>query len=247
MIEAGSETTSSTLNTTLKYLAAHPAAQSRAAAELDSTVGSTRSPTFADEPALPYIRAIAKEVLRLRPITNFGTPHYTTDDGVRYKDYWIPAHTVVTINQYALHYDGARYPDPEAFRPERYLAYPHKSGVYAAGADAEGRDHWSFGAGRRICSGMHLAENSLFITIAKIVWAFEIAPRMGEDGKPEVVDLSDEGFEPGVNTLPKPYVLEFRPRSEERERVVREEWEMALREGFWLGERKVNAEGMVVG
>ncbi|KAF4545865.1 Cytochrome p450 protein [Lasiodiplodia theobromae] len=241
MIEAGSETTSSTLNTTLKYLAAHPHAQSRAAAELDAAIGSTRTPTFADEPALPYIRAIAKEVLRLRPITNFGTPHYTTE-AVRYKDYWIPANTVVTINQYALHYDATRYAEPEAFRPERYLAYPHKSGVYAAGADAEGRDHWSFGAGRRICSGMHLAENSLFITIAKIVWAFEIAPREGEG-----VDLSDEGFEPGVNTLPKPYVLEFRPRSEERERVVREEWERALEEGFWLGERKVNAEGMVVG
>ncbi|KAL1642590.1 hypothetical protein SLS58_005359 [Diplodia intermedia] len=236
MIEAGSETTSSTLNTALKYLAAHPSAQARAAADLRD---DTRSPTFADEPALPYIRAIAKEVLRLRPITSFGTPHYTTA-GVTYGGYWIPPNTVVAINQYALHHDPARFPDPDAFRPERYLAFPERAGVYAARADAEGRDHWSFGAGRRICSGMHLAENSLFVTLAKVLWAFEIVPR-GE------LDLSDAAFEPGVNTVPKRYVVDFRPRSAAREEVVRREWETAAREGFWLGERRVGVDGVVVG
>ncbi|EOD46637.1 putative cytochrome p450 protein [Neofusicoccum parvum UCRNP2] len=246
MIEAGSETTSSTLNTTIKYLAAYPEVQERANSELTSVVGDARSPAFEDEAALPYIRAIAKEVLRMRPITNFGTPHYTTEP-VRYKDFWIPANTVVTINQYAIHHDAARYKDPEVFRPERYLGHPHKSGVYAAAADPYERDHFSFGAGRRICSGMHLAENSLFITLAKILWAYEIAPLIGPDGKPEQVDLSDDGFEPGVNTLPKPYRVGFKPRSAEREAVVRSEWDTALKEGFWLGDRQVNADGMVVG
>ncbi|KKY14273.1 putative cytochrome p450 [Diplodia seriata] len=199
MIEAGSETTSSTLNTALKYLATHPAAQARAAADLAAAVGDTRSPTFGDEAALPYIRAIAKEVLRLRPINNVGTPHYTTA-AVTYGGHWIPANTVVAINQYAIHRDPALFPEPDEFRPERYLAFPERAGVYAAKADPAGRDHWSFGAGRRICPGMHLAENSLFVTLAKVLWAFEIVPK-GE------LDLSDEAFEPGVNTVPKRFAL----------------------------------------
>ncbi|KAH7050031.1 putative O-methylsterigmatocystin oxidoreductase [Macrophomina phaseolina] len=246
MIEAGSETTSATVNTCIKYLAAHPEVQERANAELTAVVGDSRSPTFEDEAALKYIRAITKEVLRIRPITNIGTPHYTTEP-VRFKDFWIPANTVVTINQYAIHYDPARYKDPEAFRPERYLGHPHKAGVYAAAADPYERDHFSFGAGRRICSGMHLAENSLFITLAKILWAYEIKPRTGPDGKPEVLDLSDSGFEPGVNTLSKPFVVDFKPRNAVREAVVVKEWETALNEGYMLGDRKVNADGMVVG
>ncbi|PNS13790.1 3-hydroxyphenylacetate 6-hydroxylase [Sphaceloma murrayae] len=245
MIEAGSETTSSALNTCIKYLAANPHIQALAAEELTRVVGSTRSPTYADEDSLPYIRATVKETLRIRPVTNIGSPHYTTAP-VTYKGYYIPANTVVTLSQYAIHFDPARWSNPDTFDPSRYLAYPHKSGVYSAAADARERDHFDFGAGRRICPGMHLAENSLFITIAKLVWAFEILPPLGSDGRVEKVDVSDEAYELGVNTLPKPYRMRFVPRSKEREEVIRAEWERAKREGFWLGDRKVEVQGVVV-
>lgn len=75
--------------------------------------------------------------------------------------------------------DGGRY-----FDPSRSLAYPERAGIYAAMLDAYGRDHFAFGAGRRIYPGMHLAENSLFITIAKILWAFRIEPGRAPHGKP---------------------------------------------------------------
>jgi len=70
MIEAGSETTSSTLNSCLLYLLANPSIQSTAQKELDAL---GHSPTFSDEPSLPYIRAIVKEILRLRPVANIGS------------------------------------------------------------------------------------------------------------------------------------------------------------------------------
>lgn len=69
MIEAGSETTSSALNTCVKYLAAYPEAQAKAYTELCKVVGERRLPTYADEDALPYIRACVKETLRIRPVT----------------------------------------------------------------------------------------------------------------------------------------------------------------------------------
>lgn len=163
-----------------------------------------------------------------------------------YKDWFIPANTTVAINQYALHFDPARYENPDDFVPDRYLHHPLKAGAYAAHADPYARDHFDFGAGRRICPGMHLAENSLFITIACLVWAFEILPPLTDDGKIGSVDVSDAAYEEGMNTLPKPSELRFVPRSDKVVGLIRREWQHAKEEGYMLGSVKVNAEGMVV-
>lgn len=243
MIEAGSETTSSAINSCIKYLAANPAVQMRADQEITAVIGDNCSPTFDDEHKLPYIRAMVKEVLRIRPVTNIGTPHYTTAD-VLYKDFYIPKGTVVTINQYAIHYDD-RHEDPYSFRPERYLGHPLKAGAYTAHSDPYERDHFGFGAGRRICPGMHLAENSLYITLAKILWAFEIRAPIDASGKEGPVDVSDSAYEDGANTLPKQYKIRFLVRNAQREKVLQEEWSRALHDGYYLGNVKVEAEGMI--
>lgn len=237
MIEAGSETTSAALNSVIKFLAAYPDVQRKAREEIFSVVGNDRTPTYSDN--LPYIRAIGKEIMRMRPVTNIGTPHRTSDN-VIYKDMFIPKGTVISIHQYALHYDESRYKDPETFNPDRYLGHSLKAGVYAAHPDPYERDHFNFGAGRRICPGMHLAENSLGIVLAKLLWAFEILPPKGMK-----MDLSDEANEEGSNTLPKPYRVRFVPRSEEVAEVIRREWSVAQKNGFWLGTTKVNTAGVV--
>jgi cytochrome P450 len=238
MIEAGSETTSSALNSVIKFLAAYPEVQRKAREELLSVVGNDRTPTYEDN--LPYIRAIGKEILRMRPVTNIGTPHRTTEN-VIYKDMFIPKGTVISLNQYALHYDPSLYEDPETFNPGRYLGHPLKAGVYVAHPDPYQRDHFDFGAGRRICPGMHLAENSLEIVLAKLLWAFEILPPEGKE-----MDLSDEANEDGANTLPKPYRVRFVPRSAGAAEVVRREWRHAQKNGFYLGTTKVDTAGVVV-
>lgn len=93
---------------------------------------------------------------------------------------------------------------------------------------------------------MHLAENSLFITLAKILWAFRIEPGVGPDGDILSPDLSDDAYEAGINTLPKPFKARFVPRNESRARVLREEWTKAEKEGFMLGDVKVDSQGVVV-
>lgn len=245
MIEAGSETTSSALNSCILYLSAHPEVRARAHEELSRVIGSGRSPSFQDEESLPYIRAIVKETLRIRPVTNMGTPHYTTAD-ITYKNIFIPKESIVCIQQYAIHYDPSVFPDPETFNPSRYLNHPLKAGAYAAHPDPRERDHFSFGAGRRICSGLHLAENSMFITVAKILWAFDVLPPLDGNGREMPVDLSDNAYEPGSNTIPKPFGVRFVPRNKEVETVVRKEWDQAERDGFVLRDQRVNAQGMVV-
>ncbi|KAJ5151788.1 hypothetical protein N7492_010083 [Penicillium capsulatum] len=218
LIEAGAESTSSAINSCLLYLSAHPDIQRRAHDEIDGVVGQSRSPSFADASQLPYIRAICKEILRIRPLASMTIPHYTTAD-VSYKGRTIPKNSIIAMSQYAIHYDPSLFPDPESFKPERYLNHTHGSAVYAAAPDPYDRDHWDFGAGRRICPGIHLAENSMFITIAKTLWAFDLVP-------PGKVDLSHDAYEPGTVTIPKPFSLKFVCRNNKIENVLRKEWEV---------------------
>lgn len=49
----------------------------------------------------------------------------------------------------------------------------------ATQGDVSKRDHFTFGAGRRICPGMHVADRSLFIAISRLLWAFEFEPVPG--------------------------------------------------------------------
>lgn len=243
MIEAGSETTSAALNTAILYLSANLDVRRKAHEEIDRVVGSSRSPSFDDEPDLSYMRAIVKETLRMRPVTNIGTPHYTTAP-ITYKNMYIPAKSVVCLQQYPIHYDASIFPDPQSFDPDRYLSHPHGSGHYAAGP-ASARDHWAFGAGRRICSGLHLAENSMFVVLAKLLWAFDILPPLDEGGKEVKVDTSDEAFDAvGSTTMAKVYSVRWRVRSEKiKETMVREARE-ARRDGYVLRGVKVGEEGV---
>jgi hypothetical protein len=78
--------------------------------------------------------------------------------------------------------------------------------------------------------GIHLAANSLFITIARILWAFEILPGLDSEGNEIPADI--EAYEPGLSlTCPKPFKARFVPRSEKRKLIV-EEWERAQKEGY---------------
>lgn len=245
MIEAGSETTSAALNTAILYLCANPHARQRAFEEIQRVTGSSRSPTFDDEPMLPYIRAIVKETLRLRPVTNIGTPHYTTAP-VIYKGIHIPANSVVCLQQYPIHYDPSIFDQPERFHPERYLNHLHGSGHYAAGPAAS-RDHWAFGAGRRICSGMHLAENSMFIVLAKLLWAFDILPPIDNTGKEIEVDTSDAAFKAtGSSTMARPYAVRWRVKSEAVKDTILKEAAEARRDGYVLRGVRVGEEGVEV-
>lgn len=91
---------------------------------------------------------------------------------------------------------------------------------------------------------MHLAENSLFITLASLLWAFHILPPLDESGREVPVDTSEDAFLLGSGILAKPFRLRLLPRSEEIEGTIRSEWEMARKEGFVLGGNRVMVDGV---
>ncbi|KAH8771704.1 putative O-methylsterigmatocystin oxidoreductase [Diaporthe sp. PMI_573] len=244
LAEAGSETSFVTMNNMILHLAASPDAQKRAYEELMRVVGPDRTPGFDDVQNLPYIRACVKEMLRLRPVPIWGTKHFTDED-VKYKDYVIPKGTVLLANTSFLGQDPQRYDEPFTFRPERFLNYPKYSAEYAAG-DPYKRDHFAFGAGRRICPGAKLGENTLDIGLMNLLWAFEVRPPLMDDGT-EATAMNmdfDTAFEPTAFAAPKPFAVRFVPRSEKTLRMVQEQWERGLKEGYMLGKNHVTAVGV---
>ena len=197
---------------------------------------------LSDEPNMPYIRATIKEILRMCPVATTGLRRMAGGD-VHYQGTRIPKGTILLANICALHWDEERFPSPFSFRPDRYLNHEHRSAHYANSADVAQRDHFTFGAGRRICPGIHLAENGLFLAVSNLIWAYEFRPPLGPDGKEMPVDISDEAFLDGAIRIPKPYEVRIIPRNAARLALVRDTWAKAKEEGYMMRGERVTEDG----
>ncbi|KXN88563.1 Phenylacetate 2-hydroxylase [Leucoagaricus sp. SymC.cos] len=202
----GSHSTSGTIQWFLAFMPSHPEIQAKAHEELDCVLGRENWPTIEDEKRLPYIRAIIKEVLRCHSPFWMATPHASDRDFV-YCGMYIPAKTVMMLNCYSLHHNEARYEDPFTFNPDRYLNDNLSSTESSKLANAMERDHWAFGAGRRICPGMPIAEKEIFLAISRLLWAFKIQPVPGES------PCLDE-YEGNSGRTPLPFQINLIPRHE---------------------------------
>jgi cytochrome P450 len=227
MVEAGSETTSTTLNNFILAMILFPAAQKKAQEELDRVIGRDRLPEFDDEADLPFCRALVKETLRWRAVNKFGMMHATSEDDW-YEGHFIPKGAVVVLNWWAIHMNPDLHADPDTFAPERYLDHPLPAADYINIADASARDHFTYGAGRRVCPGIHVAEKSLFINIVRTLWGFDLSKKKAVDGG--WVEPRTEMVR-GFLSVPVPFEAEVRPRSAQHARVMREALAAADRAG----------------
>ena len=170
---------------------AYPETQARAQTELDAVVGRTRLPTFADYAHLPYIRAMVKELLRWRPIAPIIEPHRTTEDDW-YEGMFIPKGTICYANVWHMNRDPEIFgKNTEDFEPARYL---DASGGIAPGmSELKKEGHFSYGFGARNCVGRHLADNTLFMNIAILLWAMKIERKKDASGR--FLPLDVDGWE----------------------------------------------------
>ncbi|KAK2467643.1 hypothetical protein APHAL10511_000498 [Amanita phalloides] len=186
----------------------YPEAQKKAQAEIDRVVGPNRLPDFNDQESLPYVAAITKEVLRWRlVIPNVG--HLATEDD-EYDGYFIPKGTIVIGNNWSILHDPEVYPDPEKFRPERFV----NDGQNIPAPDPE----TAFGYGRRICPGRHLAKNELFIIIASVLASFNILPPVDGSGNPINAEVDQMNV---FISYPNPFKCIIKPRSPKAEALIR--------------------------
>ncbi|KAJ7684107.1 cytochrome P450 [Mycena polygramma] len=199
----GADTAVSTITTLVLAMLANPDAQHKAQAEIDSVTGGKYLPDFDDEASLPYVTAVVWEVLRWQNATPIALPHYLAVED-EYKGYRLPACSLVIGNAWAILHDEIVYPDPYAFKPERFLLDGRLN-------PAVQKPDAAFGFGRRFCPGRHMANASLWIAVASILSTFDITKAVDEHG--EVIEPTNK-FDSGIINSPLPFKCSIKPRSQ---------------------------------
>ncbi|KAF8546671.1 cytochrome P450 [Imleria badia] len=216
---AASETSNSVLMTFFLMMVTNPESQKIAQAQIDAVVGNTRLPTINDRPALPYVDAILREILRYSPPVPLSVPHASVDDDI-YAGFHIPKGAIMMVNLWSMTHDESRYPNPYTFLPERFLnddgsLIPDDCGNIV------------FGFGRRICVGRHFADTSVWSVISKVLAAFMILKPLDENG----ADIPVEPKFSGRSTIhPLPFRCRIVPRIEGMDGEKLEELIMASSE-----------------
>lgn len=137
--EAGADTTTMTLQVFTLAAVLHPEKVKILQQEIDGIVGRERMPEFEDTEKMPYLLAFVKEVHRWRPVLPGGVPHAVTAED-EYMGYRIPKGATIVPGHWAISMDEQLYPNPDEFRPERFLENPDLP-------------YSQFGFGRRKCIG----------------------------------------------------------------------------------------------
>jgi cytochrome P450 len=151
---AGHETTATALAWAFERILSHPEVYARLDAEVQAAGGCGATPERIV--ALPYLDAVIKEVMRLRPIIPVVARMLqkpTTIGG-----YELPVGTAVGACIYLAQRNPEVYPEPEAFRPERFLEQPTDPVSWLP-----------FGGGIRRCVGAQFATYEMKIVLATLL------------------------------------------------------------------------------
>ncbi|KAF9058899.1 cytochrome P450 [Rhodocollybia butyracea] len=158
---AGVDTTAGSIEYALVAIMCYPSVARKVRAELDEVIGRSRLPTFEDEPVLPYLQNFLRELVRWRPVVPLAVPHSVTQDDI-VLGACIPKGATVYGNIYTMMQDPNMFPNPSQFLPERFDDKALQNMVLP------------FGFGRRSCPGAHVALQSLFIVVARLLWTFDV-------------------------------------------------------------------------
>ncbi|MCX6433745.1 MAG: cytochrome P450 [Actinobacteria bacterium] len=159
-IVAGHETVASALTWSWALLAQNPQVQRDLQAESDTVLGG-RPATFADYGRLPFARAVFDEALRLYPPAWLITRKAHEADVLGGHE--VPAGSLIILSPWLLHRHPALWPDPDEFRPSRFL-----------GGEADRSALIPFGAGLRQCIGRDFAYVEGVLMLSSIAGSFAV-------------------------------------------------------------------------
>ncbi|HEX8743685.1 MAG TPA: cytochrome P450 [Thermoleophilaceae bacterium] len=152
MLVAGHETTASTLAWVFEAVTRHPAILGRLRDEIDAGGGDD------------YLTATIQETMRRRPVLPNIEPRFVKKP-FEVGGWAYPPGVALIANSYLVHHDPEIYPEPYAFRPERFLE--SQPGTYT---------FIPFGGGRRRCLGASFAMVEMKIVLRAVLSECEVEP-----------------------------------------------------------------------
>ena len=164
LFQAGHETSATALVWWARLVAEDAGVSKKIQRELDDVLQG-REPTANDAPRLDYLQATIKEAMRLYPPVAALMSRRAVRD-VRIGEWTIPRGSLVRIAPWVAHHDARWFPDPESFRPERFVA----------SAENPPRGAWMpFGAGPRVCIGQHFAMLEMTLIAAMLMQRYVLS------------------------------------------------------------------------
>jgi cytochrome P450 len=164
LLLAGHETTALNLSWTWYLLASDRQVEQTLHEELDRVIG-TRTPEPGDLSRLPYTDAVLQESLRLYP------PAWRiwrkTKEPLTAGDYVLPAGSNLVMSQWLTQRDLRWFPEPERFRPERWLD--------GSTANLPRFAYFPFGGGPRVCIGAGFARMEATLLLAAIAERYRLS------------------------------------------------------------------------
>ncbi|KAG7329242.1 hypothetical protein KOW79_007416 [Hemibagrus wyckioides] len=161
----GHDTTAASMNWALHLIGSHPEVQKKVQAELQEVFGSSqRHVGVEDLKRLRYLECVIKESLRIFPAVPLFARSICEDCHIN--GFKVPEGVNAVIIPYALHRDPRFFPEPEEFRPERFL--PENS---------TGRHPYAyipFSAGARNCIGQRFAMMEEKVVLATVLRHFDV-------------------------------------------------------------------------
>ncbi|KAK3319398.1 cytochrome P450 [Apodospora peruviana] len=176
LIFAATDTTGNTITYALYELACHTEWQTRLREEILTRRGPGTSSedylSFKSLSTLPILNGVFMETLRLHPAAPSALPRVTTGTGCQIGELHIPGGTLVSMQALTLQRDPNYFPEPDTFKPDRWISDDGKEIEYGSQEQREMMIVW--GKGTRTCLGQHMATMESKIALARIVAQFEV-------------------------------------------------------------------------
>ncbi|XP_078578454.1 cytochrome P450 2U1-like [Branchiostoma floridae x Branchiostoma japonicum] len=195
---AGTDTVAATLHWALLYMMVNPDIQEKVHQEIDSVLGQS-APSYAQRNLLPYTTATLAEVQRFKPVAPLSVQHTAPRD-TTLNGYNIPQNAPILINLWSVHMDPQLFPEPNTFKPERFLDQDGNFVKHEALIP--------FSLGHRVCLGEQLAKMELFLLFVSLMQRFTFHMPEGAP-KPSMSGIYEVQF---IVNLPCPFKLCAVPR-----------------------------------
>jgi cytochrome P450 len=202
----------------------HPEWQAKCQKEIDEACQGAM-PTLDDSSKLPILRACIKETMRWRPNVPTGVAHETEQDDY-FRGQFIPKGARILPLDWAFLRNPAKYPDPENFRPERWLEpnWPTYKSPLTMYPMVKGMS--SFGFGQRACLGQTLTQDELLVACGGLLWGYNLKKKIDPVTGVEV-DISLTASNSLLIIKPDPFQMAFHPRSQTRKAEIIQNWQLA--------------------